>query len=258
MTNDYTEQIASLLSGKLAIQNVSEEVIQTMLDEHPYSPYGHLVNYLKAKSQNRGDAQELLHRLATYSPDRSWLQHVLNTTFKDIAELPKEDVAIPSEAKDHNLDKVIFEFDFNQPKEISQLPDAQDSEESTPEVSETETLTIREEETKEQTATEPDSYVAWLNSLKSADRKDSINEKPEPIKEGIRSKREQPRVIEKTTRKDNDLFGGILTETLAELLASQGATEKAISMYERLSLIFPNKSAFFAAKIDQLKSNLTS
>ena len=56
---------------------------------------------------------------------------------------------------------------------------------------------------------------------------------------------------------DDDLFGGIITETLAELLANQGQIEKAIKMYEKLSLIFPNKSAFFAAKIEQLKSNIT-
>ena len=84
MTNNYTEQIASLLSGHLEIHKITQDVINTMLDEYPYNPYGHLVNYLKAKSLNRPDTQDLLHKLATYSPDRAWLQEVLNTKFNDI------------------------------------------------------------------------------------------------------------------------------------------------------------------------------
>jgi len=45
----------------------------------------------------------------------------------------------------------------------------------------------------------------------------------------------------------------VISETLARLLAKQGHREKAISMYERLSLAFPEKSGFFAAEIDKLK-----
>ena len=46
---------------------------------------------------------------------------------------------------------------------------------------------------------------------------------------------------------------GIASETLADLLARQGAVDRATKMYERLMLIFPEKSAYFAAKIEQLK-----
>lgn len=45
----------------------------------------------------------------------------------------------------------------------------------------------------------------------------------------------------------------IVSETLAKLYADQGYTEKAIDMYKRLSLAFPDKSAYFAAEIDKLK-----
>ncbi len=46
----------------------------------------------------------------------------------------------------------------------------------------------------------------------------------------------------------------VISETLAAILARQGQTEKAIKMYERLILLFPKKSAFFAAQINKLKS----
>ncbi|MCO6477157.1 MAG: hypothetical protein J5I94_11080 [Phaeodactylibacter sp.] len=46
----------------------------------------------------------------------------------------------------------------------------------------------------------------------------------------------------------------ILSETLAELLASQGEYQRAIEMYRALMLVFPQKSDFFAEKIENLKS----
>ena len=48
----------------------------------------------------------------------------------------------------------------------------------------------------------------------------------------------------------------IMTETMAEVLAKQGMYENAISLYQKLSLIYPPKSAYFASRIEQLKSSL--
>lgn len=45
----------------------------------------------------------------------------------------------------------------------------------------------------------------------------------------------------------------VISETLARLLAKQGYRDKAINMYERLRLAFPEKSAYFAAEIEKLK-----
>lgn len=45
----------------------------------------------------------------------------------------------------------------------------------------------------------------------------------------------------------------IISETLADLLALQGYNKKAKKMYKQLSLIFPEKSGFFAARIKKLK-----
>jgi tetratricopeptide (TPR) repeat protein len=45
----------------------------------------------------------------------------------------------------------------------------------------------------------------------------------------------------------------VVTETMAEVLEKQGQLDKAIQLYIKLSFINPEKSAYFAAKIQQLK-----
>ncbi len=46
-----------------------------------------------------------------------------------------------------------------------------------------------------------------------------------------------------------------VTETMAEVLAKQGMPERARIVYEKLSLLNPEKSAYFAAKIEQLNTH---
>ncbi|TVR87442.1 MAG: hypothetical protein EA411_07575 [Saprospirales bacterium] len=48
---------------------------------------------------------------------------------------------------------------------------------------------------------------------------------------------------------DTDLKPDIASETLADLLASQGHIEEANEMYRKLSLLYPEKSSYFASKI---------
>ena len=47
----------------------------------------------------------------------------------------------------------------------------------------------------------------------------------------------------------------IVTEAMAEVWAKQGAHEKAIETYNKLSLLNPSKKAYFAAKIENLKGS---
>ena len=47
----------------------------------------------------------------------------------------------------------------------------------------------------------------------------------------------------------------ILTESMAEIWEKQGNLKKAISTYEKLSFIFPEKSVYFASRIEQLKNS---
>jgi hypothetical protein len=77
------------------------------------------------------------------------------------------------------------------------------------------------------------------------DDSEEVGSQAEPVKtQGIAQI-----LAEKSVAENKD----VISETLAKLYAKQGYRDKAIIMYERLSLAFPEKSAYFAAEIDKLK-----
>lgn len=63
---------------------------------------------------------------------------------------------------------------------------------------------------------------------------------------------------ESTANKKNDNFTDetFYTETLAKIYASQGFYQRALEVYEKLILLYPEKSTYFAALIDETKKYL--
>jgi len=65
----------------------------------------------------------------------------------------------------------------------------------------------------------------------------------------------QTDITVETLAEKSNAEGEVLTETMAEIFTQQGKVEKAIETYQKLSLLNPAKSAYFAAKIEQLKEH---
>ena len=68
-----------------------------------------------------------------------------------------------------------------------------------------------------------------------------------------KKKKEMHELAIKSIEDDNDM----VSETLADLLVWQGKTSKAVDMYQKLSLAFPDKSSYFAAKIETIRNSAT-
>lgn len=60
--------------------------------------------------------------------------------------------------------------------------------------------------------------------------------------------------IQKMAEKSNH-ENDVITEAMADVLIQQGKTDKALEILEKLSLLNPAKSVYFAAKINQIKEN---
>lgn len=80
-----------------------------------------------------------------------------------------------------------------------------------------------------------------------------VEQKGEEIALNLKRKEEQ---VEQFASKSIEESVDIASETYANLLIRQNQHEKAIQVYERLKLIFPEKSAFFAEQIENLRQKL--
>jgi hypothetical protein len=84
------------------------------------------------------------------------------------------------------------------------------------------------------------SFTEWLKSMKKLHTQ---------LPEGD----EQTDKIIQHIAETSNTHTNIVTEAMAEVLVKQDKLEQAIEMYEKLSLNYPAKSAYFAAKIKSLK-----
>jgi hypothetical protein len=62
----------------------------------------------------------------------------------------------------------------------------------------------------------------------------------------------EPPVID-LSEPSTEVKGAFITETLARIYLSQGYYSKAINIYEKLTLQYPEKSAYFASRIEKIK-----
>jgi hypothetical protein len=107
-------------------------------------------------------------------------------------------------------------------------------------------IRIREEDQQDQLGKKLKSFTEWLKSMKKVHPEKSTVQIDEKTEAAIKSDAEQ----------SNDK-SEVLTETMAEVFIKQGLIQKALEVYQKLSLLDPDKSATFAAKISELKAKET-
>ncbi len=97
---------------------------------------------------------------------------------------------------------------------------------------------------KDQLSVKLKSFTDWLKTMKK------IN--PEQINPTINQTEEQE-IRDKAEA--SNIVKEVYSETLAEVYLKQGLGQKAIEIYEKLSLLDPTKSAYFASRIAEIKRN---
>jgi len=86
-------------------------------------------------------------------------------------------------------------------------------------------------------------YSQWLMSFKKEDLEKKIRKE---------EKKAKKRELEESARKSITKSDAIVSEPLADILVQQGHFDDAKKMYEHLMHKYPEKSSYFAAKIENL------
>lgn len=103
----------------------------------------------------------------------------------------------------------------------------------------------QEEATKDRFGRQLKSFTEWLKTMKKV----PASEQLKPIDVASEKK------VENLAAHSVDQ-AEIVTEAMAEVWLKQGNNEKAIEIYNKLSLLNPSKRAYFAAKVDSLKKEI--
>jgi hypothetical protein len=219
------------------LSRVSYQELKTLVMEYPYFAHAHQLLLFKCKLSEHKDYAQDLNRAAAHSVDRAQLRLQLRRL--DLTDaLPPKPLVNP-----------VAEADTLPPAEAL--------------IPETELPTIAAEPEAAQALTLPEpldkkNFRTWhrrpgISLPFSSPNQLHVGQPPEqtPTQENASTLPDYNQRAVSSLVENRE----IISASLAALLARQGHRDKAIEMYGRLSLIFPEKSTYFAAQIEKLKNN---
>jgi hypothetical protein len=238
MINDIVKQ----WTGHASLEAIETEALEKYAMEHPYAP---TIQFLLAKKYQLIASPQLaaqLYKATAYFPSSLHL-HCL------MSQLAQTEVNAPADAKLNSLLN-------NQVAQFNEQVDASDVLDYEKEITtslqkdyfaaqgiELDLSKLPQDKFTQQLR----SFTAWLKVIKNKDGGDQLDQIG-----ALGADQEQ--IIAQIAEKAN-IPADILTESMAEIWEKQGNLKKAIATYEKLSFIFPEKSVYFASRIEQLKNN---
>lgn len=290
-----TAELNNFLSNPGTIDQEDLKVIQEYREKYPYSPLFAAL-YAKALHNLKDlEYDGALRDAAIIMPDRSVLYHLIykeplkekissvEVGLNETAEQPErpdqqdvlheESIAeeiteiIDQDTQELEQDILVEAINTTIQMDVDQLleEEVSDSIEDWKEAASEEKVI---EEQKQ--STHPAKFSDWLFAMKDANDKqqDKTNKeeqllsskelidrfiKTKPRKIDISKDPVTPQEMGKLSLVEDQ---GFVTETLAEIYAKQGKYQKAIKIYEQLSLNNPEKKVFFASRIRFLREKL--
>ena len=243
-------------------------------------PYFQAAHILFARSLNQSNNilfSEALKNAALYSGNRRLLFELVNIHSKSevappIPEKNKES-STNTESDSRSEDEEIASNEIEKTAQIENLQDVIDATPIEPIIEPTISIQADSPPPAIHFSEEKNSFFGWLNKLnKETEKNEFVASQPlgnpKIEKEQVdnlvdRFIQTDPRIskpskaeffspiqMAKKSVEDNDI---IVSETLARVYIDQGNTEKAIHIFRKLSLLYPDKSTYFAALILKLE-----
>jgi len=92
------------------------------------------------------------------------------------------------------------------------------------------------------------SFTDWLKTMKKV-HAEQLAKTSSPMDVNLSATESSIQKMAEKSNQEND----VITEAMSDVLLQQGKADKAVEILEKLSLLNPGKSAYFAAKINQIK-----
>jgi len=259
------QQFLTLLTNFSALSEAEAKELIELSKEFPYSQVIHNLSARAAQDCGLPSREKLLHLSAIYSTDRSALKVVMTLPRRKRTEpeIPVTEVQIPTdttdEAGDQLREQVLHDIEsLQESKKLYEMTIARLEKEKVqplPDKKEVASATSKPKEV--------DSLIEEIKSTKKKIKPEGEKQKEqiEIIDQFIKTQPSIPRAKSAATpTQDGDLsepsaqFGeNIVSETLVEILLKQGKKEKAIEALKKLIWKFPQKKAYFAAQIEELR-----
>ncbi|MGH2644782.1 MAG: hypothetical protein ACRDE2_12585 [Chitinophagaceae bacterium] len=231
--------------GVSALDEVGEDQISDLMEQYPYFVHLHWLSAIKAwnSTHNQDDLQ--VAGAYTFNPLR--LKQYCSEPLVQKVNNPVENNTLQEESKEAPTESLPSAETKEEIQSQSEQHEA--SSESVIQPLFTQDyfaytgakLPEKIENDKKPTMDQLRSFTGWLRTMKR-----SVTYSVDPDSDGDKSIQDSS----ENAHPEQDA----ITETMAEVRASMGHYDKAIAIYEKLSLSNPEKSAYFAQKIEALKN----
>lgn len=263
--NLQINQLVKTLLQKDSLEQCSLQELRQYADRHPYFGAAQLLLTKKLQTENDGQYNEQLQKTFLFFHNPLWVQQLLNDTGNaEIIPAPKKEnghshevntpVVAIVEAKEISetvviplIEKPKIEASAIIPEPVSETKQELLFEPyHTVDYFASQGIKFKEEEKpKDKFGQQLKSFTEWLKTMKRL----PVAEMAAAVESNAEHKVEQ---MAETSLQDRD----VMTEAMAEVWEKQGNAVKAIEIYNKLSLLEPSKSTYFAAKIEELKKRV--
>lgn len=228
------------------------EYWQKLAEEHPYC---NVAQFMKHFSEHQGISPELRY-LYRFNPVQLDIHFSKNSLSQN-----------PLTEKDKNTVVELAAIDYYQSQGIevsSELPNIEELPKANSEVNPRQDS---DDISADKSLLVQMTFRDWLVKITETKRKENEEKKEQ---EALRLKWKQQRLAEAIQEENDEIpdqvfrmaVGSIqqeealASESLAEVYLLQKKSEKAIQIYQKLILLFPEKKTYFADKIDQVKKSI--
>lgn len=268
--HEMIDKLASAIFKKNNIDECSVEELNDLVSRYPFFSSAHVLLSAKLAQTDSSKSAIQIKTTSLYVNNPLWLNHLLCSEQKIHEAVPLQKVIAEVEVvQEPNNDELVVE---NPRPEIPHKQETGSNEISVAKMASdlkiekalpnNESLVfepyhtvdyfasqgiknIIEERPKDKLGQQLKSFTEWLKTIRQLP--------PQEVAALTSDSGSEEKVIQLATNSLED--GNIETESMAEVWIKQGKPEKAIDIYNKLSLIYPSKSSYFAGLIEKLKNN---